>query len=151
MLPDSNTSEPLSHGFVQYSIQSVVGLQDSTVINNTAYILFDINPPVVTNTAINTLVLNPPNQVENEPESARVEFHVWPTVISEGITEISFINTSRSGYIVSILDARGMVVQTVTTDGSSVRLPSSLSAGAYFLHFTNISTGESNACKIVVY
>ena len=50
MLPDSNADEPSSHGFVQYHIAPLPNLPDPTAITNTAYIYFDQNPAVATNT-----------------------------------------------------------------------------------------------------
>lgn len=50
LLPDSNVNEPLSHGAIEYKISTVPGLQVGQVINNTAYIYFDYNEAVVTNT-----------------------------------------------------------------------------------------------------
>jgi len=55
MLPDSNVNESLSHGFVKYSISPLSGLAPMTEIQNTAFIYFDSNPPVVTNTSWNTI------------------------------------------------------------------------------------------------
>lgn len=54
-LADSLSNEPASHGFVKYSIAPVSGLNPGDQITNTAYIYFDFNPPIVTNTAINTI------------------------------------------------------------------------------------------------
>ncbi len=54
-LPDSNTNEPGSHGFIEYSVSPKDGLSDGTPIENTAYIYFDFNAPVVTNTTLNTM------------------------------------------------------------------------------------------------
>lgn len=42
-----------SQGFVIYSISEVAGLQEGSVIENTAYIYFDFNPAIVTNTTYN--------------------------------------------------------------------------------------------------
>lgn len=56
MLVDSNMNEPLSHGYIRYSIRAKPGLVDSTKVNNTAHIFFDFNSDVVTNTTLNTLV-----------------------------------------------------------------------------------------------
>ena len=55
-LPDSNVNETGSHGFVKFRIRMVQGLQHLTVIENNAGIFFDLNPPVITNTTLNTLV-----------------------------------------------------------------------------------------------
>ncbi|MBE2217581.1 MAG: T9SS type A sorting domain-containing protein [Ignavibacteria bacterium] len=53
MLPDSNANEPQSHGFIKYSIKPKNNLAIGTVISNTAYIYFDFNAPVITNTTYN--------------------------------------------------------------------------------------------------
>lgn len=55
LLPDSNTNELQSHGFVKFRIDLVSGLPAGTSIYNTAGIFFDNNPAIVTNTVINTL------------------------------------------------------------------------------------------------
>ncbi len=57
-LPDSNTNEPLSHGYVQYKVKLKENLPIGTAISNTAYIYFDFNAPVVTNTTTNTIAIN---------------------------------------------------------------------------------------------
>lgn len=56
LLPDSNVNEPASHGFVKYRIRPRPGLAHLTAITNSAAIHFDLNPPVITNTVLNTLV-----------------------------------------------------------------------------------------------
>ena len=49
-LPDSNTNEVASHGYVKYRIKlnNTIALGNS--VNNTAYIYFDFNEAIVTNT-----------------------------------------------------------------------------------------------------
>ena len=55
-LPDSGADFEGSNGYVSFIIKADTGLADSTVIENSAGIYFDLNPPIITNTAINTLV-----------------------------------------------------------------------------------------------
>jgi uncharacterized repeat protein (TIGR01451 family) len=55
MLPDSTTDEPASHGSVMYKIATDANLADETTIENTAYIYFDFNEAIVTNTTLNTI------------------------------------------------------------------------------------------------
>ena len=55
MLPDSNINEPLSNGFFRFRIAQKRNNPVGTVINNTAYIYFDYNPPIVTNTTFHTI------------------------------------------------------------------------------------------------
>ncbi|HLP22094.1 MAG TPA: leucine-rich repeat domain-containing protein, partial [Chitinophagales bacterium] len=47
-LPDSNTNEPASHGYVQYKVKLKPNLPIGATISNTAFIYFDFNEPVIT-------------------------------------------------------------------------------------------------------
>ena len=49
-LLDSSHSEPLSHGYITYSIKPKLPVGIGDVITNTAAIYFDYNPPIITNT-----------------------------------------------------------------------------------------------------
>lgn len=55
-LPDSNTNEALSHGYVTYEIRPLAGIVDGTRVENKAAIYFDFNDPVITNSIFHTLV-----------------------------------------------------------------------------------------------
>ncbi len=54
-LPDSNSNEPESHGFVRFRIQEapVLVLPTYDTLRNTGYIFFDWNDAIVTNTTMN--------------------------------------------------------------------------------------------------
>ena len=52
-LPDSNIDEPGSHGYITYLIKPLPGIINGTQVKNTAYIYFDANSPVETNTTLN--------------------------------------------------------------------------------------------------
>ncbi len=54
-LPDSGSSERLSHGFFRYRIRPVSYVNINASIPNKAYIYFDFNPPVITNTATSVI------------------------------------------------------------------------------------------------
>ncbi|MEO8150724.1 MAG: T9SS type A sorting domain-containing protein [Bacteroidia bacterium] len=56
-LPDSNTNEPGSHGFIRYRIKPKSTLVAGKQISNKAYIYFDFNKPVKTNTVVTHIVL----------------------------------------------------------------------------------------------
>lgn len=55
MLPDSGINYIESQGFVKYKIKLNTPKPPSTIIKNTAYIYFDFNPPIITNTTLNTI------------------------------------------------------------------------------------------------
>ena len=54
-LPDSTSNEPESHGFITFKVKAPAGLAPETRIENTAYIYFDNNPAIITNTTWNTI------------------------------------------------------------------------------------------------
>lgn len=55
LLPDSNTNQEKSNGFVSFSIRPKTGLALGARLENFADIYFDFNDPVRTNTTVNTL------------------------------------------------------------------------------------------------
>jgi len=55
MLPDSVIDEPGSHGFVEYTLEPSNVAPDGADIPNAAGIYFDFNPPVITNSVLNTI------------------------------------------------------------------------------------------------
>jgi hypothetical protein len=93
-LPDSTANEEESHGYIAYKIKTAAALQPETRIENTAYIYFDNNPAIITNTTWNTIFncatksqLNLPAVLcENEtlelvlddPFAETYEWNVWP-------------------------------------------------------------------------
>lgn len=50
LLPDSNTNESKSHGFISFRIKPHPSVPSGETIHNTAAIFFDYNAPVITNT-----------------------------------------------------------------------------------------------------
>ena len=58
MLPDSATDPEGSKGYVQYRVKPQSGLPNGTVIENDAYIYFDYNAPILTNTATTSFIYN---------------------------------------------------------------------------------------------
>ncbi|MEM6965521.1 MAG: FG-GAP-like repeat-containing protein, partial [Bacteroidota bacterium] len=55
LLPDKNTDEPRSHGFLQFFIQPVQDILPGTDINNEAAIYFDFNEPIITENVRRTI------------------------------------------------------------------------------------------------
>jgi uncharacterized repeat protein (TIGR01451 family) len=64
-LPDSNTNEQGSHGYISFAIKPQNALANADVIKNKAFIFFDFNPAIITNTTEtkNTLteIASPPS------------------------------------------------------------------------------------------
>ncbi|MBJ6118347.1 IPT/TIG domain-containing protein [Pontibacter sp. BT310] len=55
LLPDSNSNEPGSHGYIQFSIKPKADLPGKTLVENFADIFFDYNSPVRTNITANRI------------------------------------------------------------------------------------------------
>ena len=55
MLPWKDLNEELSNGVIIFTVHMNRGLSNQTVIKNTAYIYFDFNEAIITNTVFNTL------------------------------------------------------------------------------------------------
>jgi len=70
-LPDSNTSELLSHGFVSFRIKPKSTWNIGQNIDNTAAIYFDYNSPVITNT-VNSVLLATVGLTENNASNLSV-------------------------------------------------------------------------------
>jgi uncharacterized repeat protein (TIGR01451 family) len=77
-LPDSNSNEPGSHGFVRFAIQRNKAYYASYTIANRAAIYFDYNEPVITNTVSTPLAS--PSVATEEP---------WKALVNTPALEIS--------------------------------------------------------------
>jgi len=55
-LPDSTTNEVASNGFISYTIEVKENVTPESSIDNTAYIYFDFNPAIITNTTESIMV-----------------------------------------------------------------------------------------------
>lgn len=131
LLPDSHVNEPESHGFIHFDIESKSGLQENTVIENTAYIYFDFNPAIVTNTTLNTMVSNLP--VSTNHLSSDASFNLFPNPANHLLYVVS-PNTNQVGSI-TLRDQSGKVLSVQTFKGSNqtpVRVHE-LPTGFYFV------------------
>lgn len=102
MLPDSNINEPLSHGFLTFTIAQKPNLANGNVIKNSAAIYFDFNEPVITNETfltigenfVSTGIFNPPDfqtipiEVFPNPGILQTRFDLKDAVFEEGRLEI---------------------------------------------------------------
>jgi uncharacterized repeat protein (TIGR01451 family) len=131
-LPDSNSNEPASHGSILYSIRMKPSLPEGTQIHNTAAIYFDYNPPVITNTTLNTIKTTTTVQ-DFDQETA----FVYPNPANEQVN-IS-LPFGSDGYTVEALDFTGRKVMTwdKLSAGTSVLNTSKMKSGIYILKLTD--------------
>jgi uncharacterized repeat protein (TIGR01451 family) len=112
-LPDSNHNEPASHGWLSYRIHRRSNLPIGTQIKNTAAIYFDFNPPIITNTTVNTITA-----VAVAPgmgTAAGFSLHPNPkaTSMGNGLVQLTLDTGWTGKTAVEVTDLSGKLVQSV--------------------------------------
>lgn len=132
LLPDSTVNEPASHGFVQFSIGQKEGNTAGTAIHNSANIYFDFNPPVATNTVLNTIgKIFVEDVATEEVDGKKVEVLAFPNPARDQMT--FEIKALTNGFDLLLFDVHGRVVQQISSTGSTATLyRNSLPEGIYF-------------------
>ena len=144
-LPDSGSDEPGSHGFVQYRIRLKDNLALGTVIENTAYIYFDYNAPVMTNTVSNDIALPAGTQSSSRLATG---IRVFPNPVSAG-SPVRLELPNAKGDL-TILDMRGrLVFRAAIGQNAGSRWIRIADPGVYQCIFT-VAEGRSVA-KLVVW
>ncbi len=144
MLADSGSNEPASHGYIQYRIKRTNNNTPGTQIKNTAYIYFDFNEPVVTNTAINTI-----ETITGIKSSfnANDEWNVFPNP-STGALYIVNSSSVKEESQIQVINSIGQTVleETITSNYKNIDL-SKLNNGVYFV---KIVSDKQSVIKRVV-
>lgn len=136
-LPDSASNEPASHGHVIYTIDQNPSLPDGTMLTNTAYIYFDSNPAIVTNTVFNTVVDEIPACAlsVNETPQEQNSLVVYPNPATQTITVISKGNL---GEAITIYDVYGRLIKQLYTSSHITTIDiNGFSDGVYVIHCSN--------------
>ncbi len=130
-LPDSNINEPGSHGFFTFEIDQVPDLPDGTWIENTASIIFDANPEILTNYVyhvIGKLITDRANDPVIDPVLWQVSGN--PTRDEAFFSTSEFIPGTKR---FELYDAAGRRIRTAQFDGQEYRFQrNALPAGLYF-------------------
>jgi uncharacterized repeat protein (TIGR01451 family) len=131
MLPDSNINEPASHGFFRFAIDQKPDLNDGAILENTASIIFDFNPPITTNTVRHVIGQLMIVQV-NEPPSAPA---LWK-VLGNPTRDMALFQTTASLPGVKrfeLYDTSGRRVRAAQFEGQQFEFQRDwLSPGLYF-------------------
>ncbi len=113
-LPDSATSQFYSQGWVEYRIKAKSGLALGTSITNTAYIYFDYNPAVVTNTTLNTIDLASSINSHNENNNS---LKVYPNPAGD---QISVVASGKNYGIAYLIDFSGRIIETIKINSTGI-------------------------------
>ena len=141
-LPDSTTNEPLSNGFVSYTITAKEDIEQEASIENTAYIYFDFNPAIITNTTKSIMVEAFP--VSRTESILQHSVKVYPNPARDHInisteTAINLVVTNQLGQRVVIQQLEPGVNQLQTAEWQS---------GLYFLQFADAA--NSFTARVVI-
>lgn len=125
MLPDS--SSPDRHGMLKYKIKTKSDLPYGTNMHHRAGIYFDYNPPVLTNTAYNSICW--PASV-NEVSATANNIRIYPNPATEELT----IKTEQAYNSYTITNSIGQVMleQDIKNTESKINIKS-LSKGIYYI------------------
>lgn len=129
-LADSSSDEQHSHGWITYRITAKPSLANGTQIQNKAGIYFDFNPPVITNSTLNT-IYDPASVNEISANDA----FVFPNPASSSV-EIKFSKETNAVYMLT--DVTGKEVTSGKINGMTATIDvSKLTQGVYFLQLNN--------------
>ncbi len=130
LLPDSTTNEPDSHGIFSFRIRPTPALQLVPLpytLENRAAIYFDFNPPIITNTAFNTIQIT-----VGKPEILTQEVSIYPNPAENKV----YISCSDPAELMSItlMDLSGRVLITRRMESLVTALEiADLAAGMYLI------------------
>ncbi len=130
-LPDSTSDEPNSHGWITYRIKQVPDLVPSTTIENTAYIYFDFNAPIITNTELNTIIS--PLGVSDIDGSVGT-ISIYPVPATDMVTVMTNLTEETSYFIV---DVNGNILQQGSVVNGDQISVSTLANGIYLFKLEN--------------
>jgi uncharacterized repeat protein (TIGR01451 family) len=137
-LADSTTNEPESHGHLVYRITENASATVGTEIENTAYIYFDWNAPIITNTTYNINVIGMDGITENN----KLNVLVYPNPASESVTI-----SCAGDFDYQLVDLSGRIVSSGTATDSEILNVSKAAAGIYQL---NVHTNQGNSSIKVI-
>ena len=132
MLPDSTTNEELSHGFINYTAQIKPGLAVGTEIKNTAYIYFDYQKPVITNTARSKMVKETNIGIKTEKTTFGKSLNIYPNPASN---KVYFKNTAAATKQLFVINSLGQQIKTIILAPEEIAAwdINTLPGGLYFI------------------
>lgn len=145
-LPDSTTDEPGSHGWAQYRITPKSTAPLGTELTNSASIYFDFNPPILTNTTLNTLSIT----IAVDEAFSQVDMSIAPHPFSTQAM-VRFDNPNQVSHDFVLRDIQGKVVREIRDiEGGNFQLErNNLPAGIYLFMLSN-ENGVAATGKVVV-
>jgi uncharacterized repeat protein (TIGR01451 family) len=142
-LPDSTTDKLKSQGYISFNTGIKEGVGTGKEIKNKAYIYFDFEQPVPTNTTLNTIVY----QSTGIDLPQHFEYNTLQAYPNPANGFLTLENTSPQNQLINICDMLGKTIYSRSVGGSSKmtldleKYPS----GIYFLR-----TNNQQAIKLIL-
>ncbi|MFT5511829.1 MAG: hypothetical protein ACI8SE_000222 [Bacteroidia bacterium] len=141
--PNATSGDEESSGFIAYQCGMAEELTVGQIFSNKAYIYFDFQPPVITNTTESVVVSNG-NQIENQSD----EFLVYPNPAVQ-VVHVQSKHLSINKVTVYSADGKQVIkAQTESELNTSVDI-AHLQSGMYFLQIDHVLGSETK--PIIVY
>ena len=134
LLPDSTTDLLGSQGFISFRLKPNQDIIVGDVLENTAVIHFDFNPPIITNTMSHVVDFS-----TGAAEAQRLVIRVWPNPAAEAL---NIELPAHAGCTLEVLSADGRAFHPPIVrraDGAQIDTRS-LAPGAYVLRCAGSST-----------
>lgn len=141
-LPDSSSNSSRSIGYVQYRVKPKTNLPAGTVIDNRAFIYFDYNAPIITNTSHNTYL-----SITSIKENINNEFTVFPNPTNGIVTITSKTLTPMNIMVYNVIG--DMVYESKATQTKTQLDLGYLSNGVYFIK-VSLQNGKAATYKLVI-
>lgn len=141
-LPFEEADEPGSHGFVLFRIKPVANVEVGDSMSETAYIYFDFNEAIVTNTVTTTV------EVLNTDDFTKADALLYPNP-ANGLVNIKLNGSLSANANVVLTDVVGkQVLRSALSSESTPLNISGLTSGVYFVTVQN--NGAQSTQKLII-
>lgn len=138
-LTPKSQNEKLSKGYIQYTLKLNNNLPLGTQLKNTAYIYFDANPAIITNTTKNTLKNADANAAVRDMNQVDLDFD---SVLQDERVVITSVNKMDN---VRIYDLNGKLIVDQTPKAMKAEINTQLIANSiYIIH---VDMGDNTVVK----
>ncbi|HRI40705.1 MAG TPA: hypothetical protein PLW54_03365, partial [Bacteroidia bacterium] len=137
-LPDSTVDEPGSHGLIRYRIWPYPGLPEKTRVENTAYIFFDFNLPVQTNTVWNSMVSVIPLGF-GESEGLPEQLAFFPNPVQDR-AQLLFRNDAAEEAVLSVFNLNGRLLEKIRTNSDRFEIKREGKSPGLYQYFIDCQT-----------
>jgi len=155
MLPDSNVNEIKSHGYVKFRIMPLDGLEPETQIQNFAEIYFDLNPPVITDTTLNTIFdcnrINVTILQNNGCKGENIAAYVLEKYTNSFVWSIDSIQIENNDTLIFSPQHSGIQILQLETSNEICKKDTAIIFELYPQYLTKTTMSICNSDSILLY